>query len=305
MKTLTLAMLACVPLFAQPSCIQITDTLGALGPSTTGLMNGTIDLTISYTAQAGGGVVVQSSAQTTVANGLLSFCAPPTARITAVYSVRKPAPLTGAVGYVRYWTIPASGGPYTIQDIEGTTATSPSTTVSLSQIASGGASNGQALAWNGSIFAPQNTGISVYSRVVSAQTSVTVPPSVHGLTGSNFIVQCSGIAECGAVNVSPSGTVTVTSVVPWTGTLYIITSPHAYSLAFSAALTSAVMWPGHLLTEVSAMACYDSAGNQFGSGPFSVLPHDAGISGMLDVPDISVTLSNSTSQTGRCVLIGN
>jgi hypothetical protein len=130
MKPLLLALLAAAPALSQtPSCtlaggiagVQIVDTLNALGT----LMNGSIALTLNYTLGDGTGTVVQSRDRITVTNGILSYCAPPSAVITAGYSVANPAPLSGSTNYTRYWVVPAAGGPYRVSAVESATASVP------------------------------------------------------------------------------------------------------------------------------------------------------------------------------------
>jgi putative hemolysin len=115
MKILILALAIASGAYAQ-SCsgVQITDTLYTIGNGNVTLMQGTIDLSLRYSLSGTSGPIVQSTARVTVTNGALSYCAPAGASITAVYTVRRPSPLTGSVTFTRYWGIPASGGPYTL-----------------------------------------------------------------------------------------------------------------------------------------------------------------------------------------------
>jgi hypothetical protein len=148
-------------------------------------------------------------------------------------------------------------------------------------------------------------GLSYYAQAVTGSTRTVVPASTHLLLGTNLIVTCTGLAECGQVNVSSTGTVTVTSLVPWTGTLYIVTGTRNYNLPFTSATTASVLWPLHGLSSLTAAACYDSSGNQFGTGDVTIPEHSLGIGGLFpNAFDVSITLSVSIPQTGRCVLIG-
>ena len=130
-KLLLLALVAGGPMCA---CVQITDTLGALGVSTPGSMNGSIDLTIRYTTTdgSGGGTVVQSRAVTTVTNGALSYCAPAGSTITAAYSVRNSG-MAGSTTFTRYWIVPSTGGPFTVRDVEVQVAPTPSLAILFAQ----------------------------------------------------------------------------------------------------------------------------------------------------------------------------
>lgn len=111
--------------FAQtPACTTVTDTLYVVGVSAPILANGTIDLTLGYTAADGSFVILQSAGRQTIATGTLSTCLAP-GTYSAQYSMRKTAPLTGTTSFTRYWVVPATGGPYTIQAIETPTPPNP------------------------------------------------------------------------------------------------------------------------------------------------------------------------------------
>lgn len=144
----------------------------------------------------------------------------------------------------------------------------------------------------------------VYSQSVTNATSTTISSSTHGL-GSNIIVSCIGIAECGQVNVDSSGNSIITSIVPWTGSIQIVSGPLAINLPFGSTTTLNSNWPTFPFADVIAMSCYDSSGNQFGSGDITLNPHQFGISGIFnDTDDLNVVLSASNSLSGRCVIIG-
>lgn len=106
MKRILIALLlACAPIFAQtPACQTISDTLYSVAPSAPGPMNGTITLSLTYSTAAGGPVTVQSVAQLTVTNGVVSTCLVP-GKYIATYQVKRAAPLTGSVTFTRYWTL--------------------------------------------------------------------------------------------------------------------------------------------------------------------------------------------------------
>ena len=148
-------------------------------------------------------------------------------------------------------------------------------------------------------------GLRVYSQTVSAATSVLIPAATHGL-GANVIVQCEGVAECPAVNVGLDGSVSIQSNVAWSGTADVISAGASYVLPFASATTASATWLQTGLSNIFAGACYDAAGNQFGVGNFTLSTHALGLTGMWDLArDISITLSSSVAQTGRCILLGD
>ncbi len=116
MRAVVLWLAAAAAAIAQVPCIQISQTLYVAGGSRPALMNGTITLSIGYTAQDGDFTVVQSEAPLTIAGGHLSTCQPAGASIEAHYSINPTPPLTKKIEYDRYWTMPASGGPYKLSD---------------------------------------------------------------------------------------------------------------------------------------------------------------------------------------------
>lgn len=145
MKSLLLAALAFAGL-AFGACtlpdgntgIQISDPkLMQLGR----LMNGTIDLQIRYTL-TGTSTTVQSTKRLTVTAGVVDDCEPPSAVIVATYQVSRPSPLSGVDTSTRYWTVPASGGPYKVKEIETATAATPSMRLTFPQLPTGGAATG-------------------------------------------------------------------------------------------------------------------------------------------------------------------
>ncbi|HZL56928.1 MAG TPA: hypothetical protein VFC21_07595 [Bryobacteraceae bacterium] len=104
MKILFLIAGFCLPLFAQPTCIQISDShiygIGNLP------MNGTITVKLGYTNVDGIYTFTQSDTILPVQNGTLygptgvpGYCVPPGTLLQAVYAVRRTGP--GAIGSVR------------------------------------------------------------------------------------------------------------------------------------------------------------------------------------------------------------
>lgn len=108
LKTLSLLLVFSACLGAQtPSCIQIQDTLYSAGVTGPVPMNGTIDLTLGYSALNGAFVVVQSQARQTITAGIVNTCLVP-GIYSALYTVRRPAPMTGSLTFTRYWIVPAN-----------------------------------------------------------------------------------------------------------------------------------------------------------------------------------------------------
>ncbi|HVW09925.1 MAG TPA: hypothetical protein VHC90_15155 [Bryobacteraceae bacterium] len=137
MRLTLLALFTAAAAIAQPPCIQISQTLYVAGGIRPALMNGTITLSIGYTAQDGAFTVVQSEAPIPIVGGHLSTCQPAGSSIQAHYSVTPTPPLTKTEEYDRYWKIPPSGGPYPLSQIEGSTPITPPTTVAPSWLANG------------------------------------------------------------------------------------------------------------------------------------------------------------------------
>jgi hypothetical protein len=110
-----------------PTSIQITGPVNALA----GPMNGVIGLIMNYTIPGNPPVVqsplqIQVSSGTMYVNGVALVCLPPGATVTANYGVQNPAPIVGTSRYPRYWTVPTSGGPYTVSSVESETSATPS-----------------------------------------------------------------------------------------------------------------------------------------------------------------------------------
>lgn len=115
----------CTFAFAQsPPCIQISDSnVWAVG--NTGA-NGTIRLSIGYRQVTGDYTYPQSDTLLTVTAGTVygpdgtpGYCAPAGSTLMAVYQIRRTGPGTaGAVSSTTFWSIPSSGGPLRIKDVE-------------------------------------------------------------------------------------------------------------------------------------------------------------------------------------------
>jgi hypothetical protein len=123
-KKLLLAVLACAPLYALPACTQITDQIPTIGVAAPGWMTGTIDLSLGYSQGDGAYLFPALSARLTVANGVVDTCQP-AGTYSVLYSTRRPPPLTGVTTAPRVWTVPVTGGPYTVASIESGTPSTP------------------------------------------------------------------------------------------------------------------------------------------------------------------------------------
>jgi hypothetical protein len=231
--TLLLAISACLPLLAQspPACVSIVDTIGALGPGTTGLMTGTITLTLTYTPVVAGVSIPQGSTDIPITNGALSTCQPSGAQLTATYSVRRTGSAqTGSITSVRYWTIPASGGPYTLYGspvIETATVPTPSLIFEPSQIAPG--MNGNCLTTFG--------GVSVWGSCGGGGSSQCVQ-TVSFSSAPNF-----------DFSVCPQQRITLTgSVTPSISNAQYCEVPGGCTITFiQGAGAYTVTWPGSVL----------------------------------------------------------
>jgi len=118
MKKLLIAFaLACASAFAQPSCIQITDSLYSMGPSGNVLMTGFIQLSLGYFTSNGAFTITQSLTTLNIkaqANNL-STCITPSVVVQANYTVT-----TGSrtpIHYTTYWYVPNTGGPYQLTSV--------------------------------------------------------------------------------------------------------------------------------------------------------------------------------------------
>jgi hypothetical protein len=73
------------------------------------------------------------------------------------YTARfQPDATTGGAAWSETWIVPTSGSPVKVHVLRSTTTPIPALLWSPSQLSSGGASNGQVLAWNGSSWTPIN-----------------------------------------------------------------------------------------------------------------------------------------------------
>lgn len=133
------ALMAAACAYAQPSCTTIVGPVYQNNTATvTTLVAGSyIDVISTYTPIGG---ATQGKVRIVPVAGNFSQCLPP-ATYAAVYSVKNPSPLTGSTTYTRTWTIP-TGGPYTVQMIEGSGPIPAYTTIALPQISTGAVGNG-------------------------------------------------------------------------------------------------------------------------------------------------------------------
>ena len=207
MRIVLLALLGVIAAQAQPPCTQLTQTLYATGGARPVPMNGTITLSAGYTLQAGGFTVVQSQAPIQIAAGRLNTCQA-AGSYEVDYSINPIPPLNETVQFTRYWTVPATGGPYKLSDIPAG-ATAPIE----GQILPPPAPQTYAVGATGATGAqgPSGTGNAPYYAAVTNLTALTVTAAQHG-QGVHPLPHCvnaNGDIACSAVP-DPSGNGTVT-----------------------------------------------------------------------------------------------
>jgi lysophospholipase L1-like esterase len=201
MRLLFIGILACFPALAQPICVYVADTIysGAGGVAVT---SGTIDDSFAYTTASNGATVVQGVGRITVTLGVVpSTCFVGGTTHTMIYTMRRTGGLTGTIAYTRYWTIPASGGPYKISQIEGTTAATPSTSVAPSQITPG--TSGQCFITTAGVSA---WGSCTGGSGSAGPTGATGPAGPTGSAGSNGAAGSTGPAGSAGANGSAGAT---------------------------------------------------------------------------------------------------
>lgn len=128
-RIITLLLFAVLPAFAQPACTQIADVRYGITPTIPGPWNGTISISLGYTIAP----TDQSSSEIIVASGVVNICLP-AGDYTAAYAIKRPLPLSGNVQFVRYWHVPATGGPYIIQYVESQTPATPALSIAWAQL---------------------------------------------------------------------------------------------------------------------------------------------------------------------------
>ena len=141
-RLLTLALLTCAALSAQPACTQITDVLYSVGVPSIAPMQGYIDLNQGYTGTNGAFVVTQSLGRLNIVNGVVNTCQSAGSQLQALYSVQNAGPVAAYTKFTEIWTIPGGAGPYTVAQVLGTRAVSLAWTFGgLLCQATGGAAN--------------------------------------------------------------------------------------------------------------------------------------------------------------------
>lgn len=134
MKTLFLFLFALSPAFALtcPSGFVEISQAGIYNATTGELYNGQITLTRAYNDSSSRG----DQQTISIVNGAIDVC------LRGNYTIRQRGSGSGLT-IAPYWTVPSTGGPYTIPDIEGDMPVTPQTSVAASQISGG--SDGQCL----------------------------------------------------------------------------------------------------------------------------------------------------------------
>ena len=322
-KLLISALAMCAPLLAQtcPSgLISVVDTI--YGPvAVNGLLplfQGAVTISTSTPLSLNGVTYGRIAEVINVASGAFNTClvpndaATPTGTNYRAEYAYVDAQGNAAAPWSESWYVNTSSVALSINQLRRIVAVAPTTISALSplqylpnvgQITIQQANGTQSGYLSNTDWTRFNSAIQWYSQAVSGGSgseSIVVPASVHGLAGTNLIALCDGVGECGQVNVASSGTVIVTSAVPWTGTLRIGTGK-SYRVSFASATAISVSLPLHKLNGSELMACYDASGNQFGGGPLLQSSHDTGIGGYQGY-DYAVYFA--TAATGYCVLMG-
>lgn len=117
-------------------CIQIVDSRLAVA---NGPMNAGVDLVINSDQVVGSFFFSESQAHPTIVNGSINTCLEPGV-YAATITVKQNPPFSN-ITLRRTWTIPSTGGPYRIQDIQsGSPVPAPTASIALSQITPGAVS---------------------------------------------------------------------------------------------------------------------------------------------------------------------
>lgn len=221
---------------------------------------GAITYTLAYNTTVAGATIVGAKQNINIINGMSLCLAPGLYSPVTLQQSGQRNPITTS------WGVPAAPGPYTYAQIAGA-----ATIGSM-----------QGIVWSATAF--------------TSATSVSIPA---GQFGSNIVVICSGVAECGSVNVSSTGAVTVGFLTPQTGTVYV-GGGTAYTAEFTSAATVSVPFTS-LQTQIALLGCYDTGGYQFGAGNLNTPAFDSGIGGGQGV---NYLLDLGTpNQSGRCVFL--
>ena len=130
----------------------ITDTLyNAAGDK----FSGTVTITLVGASYSTDRTLVPVEVSKTITDGVLSLTLESNATITPAdtYYVAKFEDADGA-GWREYWSVPVSTPAVTVAAVRIASAVSPTLTINPSQITQASATAGQALAWNGTTWAP-------------------------------------------------------------------------------------------------------------------------------------------------------
>lgn len=191
---------------ARPACVYVADTIYS-GAGGVAVANGTIDDTFAYTTASNGATVVQGVGRITVVSGVVpSTCFAPGTSHTMEYTMRRTGGLTGIVTYQRTWTIPASGGPYKVWQVESMTAATPVVAVAPSAITP--CPPGQVLG------TASPSGV-VTSCIAGGAGGATGAPGATGVTGSTGPTGATG--PTGSTGATGNGTVGTTGPTGPTG----------------------------------------------------------------------------------------
>ena len=293
-KAALIAILAAAFASAQPTCTQITGPFYVDALPGQQAMNGSVQLTLNYTAASNGVPVGPSALRATITAGVINpplgyVCLTP-GNWTATYTVSQSLP--SILPFARVWVVPTSGT-YTRGQVECTLGQSGCVTNPSLTLAAG---------------PPGPTGpsgkINVYGPAnFTSATLFSVTAAQHQFTDTNFVVVCgNGVAECGdTLTVATNGTVTMTSAVPITGSMWIMDGPAAYVPTFTSATSLTVPYTA-VPDGVAIWSCYDSTGKQFGASASTTSAQDIGLQGYQTEQSYTISLL-STAISGRCVFL--
>ena len=188
MRTIRVFLLAFVALAPTRAAeTTISDTIRT--PFYRLLFNGTVDISGPDMTSPDGETVARWQNSVSVVNGVFSIRLLPNDTATPAgtyYTVRyTPSPIQRGPAWTETWTI-ATGGPYKINQVRVLTIPSVGLSILPSQIAAGGATTGQCLAWSGSVWAGAACGSGGGGGITSlgSQTGSTQTFGTPGTTGT-------------------------------------------------------------------------------------------------------------------------
>jgi hypothetical protein len=170
LKSNVLALVLLLPFACFGAAVSITDTLTRPDGTT---FTGRLVIDNQQMTSAEGVTIVRAQRTVIVTNGVLSISLEANTGATPAgtsYTVRYLG--DDGVNYEELWVVPATG-PVEVNEILVATIPTPALQILLTQIAQGGATTGEVLAWNGTEYAPS-----------SAASGATGPTGPAGSTGA-------------------------------------------------------------------------------------------------------------------------